>query len=109
MTGAAGRASGSRGKKLFHDSIFQRMKRHHHEPSARMKRAFGRVKCAHELAELVVDGDPQSLKHACGGVNTTRFLPDERRNEIRELLGGCKRLPASRLDHCAGDRSRTAL
>ena len=86
MARAARRAAGASGEELLHDAVFERMERHDHEASAGLQHALGRMQRAHQFAELVVDGDAQALEHARRRMNAARLLPDERRDEIGELL-----------------------
>ena len=103
------RTARARGKELLHDAVFERMKCHDHEPPAGFENSLGGVQRAHQFAEFVVDGDPQSLKNPRSGVNAARLLPDQRGYQIRKLFGGLEWLPAPRLDNCACNGASAAL
>ena len=71
------------------------MEGHDDEPPAGLQDALGRVQRAHELAELVVDGDAQRLEHARRRMNAAGLLPDERCDELGQLPRGLERLRAA--------------
>ncbi len=85
------------------------MERHDNETSAGMENALGRVQCPHKLAEFIVDGDPQPLKHARRRMDSAGLLPDQRGHQIGQLLCRLERLPAPRLDDRARNRTGAPL
>jgi hypothetical protein len=109
MARAAGGAAGADGEELLHDPVLERMKRHDREPPAGAQHALGGVERAHELAELVVDGDAQALEHAGRGVDAAGLGPDEAGDELGELARRLDAALAAALDHGAGHRPRAAL
>ena len=74
-----------------------------------LQHALGRVERAHELAELVVDGDAQPLEDARRRMDAARLGPHEAGDELGELARRLDAALAAALDDGAGDRARAAL
>ena len=87
---------------VFDDPVFQRMEGDDRHPSARSERSHGRLDESLELAELIVDRDPQCLKYASRGMDLLTSPPGhDPFDQPAKLIGGSQRpLPDNGAGHC---------
>src|SRR5829696_9084469 len=81
----------------------------HREAAAQAQEPFRRMQRPHELAELIVHGDAQSLEDSRRRVRSAGLGPDQARREVRELACGGDGFAPTGLDDGAGDGSGAAL
>ena len=79
------------------------MERHDRQAAAGLQRALRRVQRPGELAELVVDRDPERLEGAGGGVDAG-LGPDVAGDELREFGRGLDPPAPAALDDAARER-----
>lgn len=73
-------------KSVFDDAVFERMETNDHRATAGLN-PVGQSACQEllEVFEFVIDGNPQSLKNPCGGMNFLTPLRPAR----QRLSDGC--------------------
>ena len=76
------------GHELFDDPVFQGMKGNDHQAPAFPQDTGGRVQGAFELAQFIIDGNPQGLKGACRRMDLVMFEIDNLGDQSGEL-GRC--------------------
>ena len=73
---------------VFYNSIFQGMKRNDRQSSAPGQVGDGLRQCAAEVAEFPIQGDPDRLEGAGGGVDAVVMLTCRFSDQICQLSGG---------------------
>ncbi len=81
----------------------------HREAAAQAQEPFRRMQRPHELAELIVHGNAQSLEDSRRRVRSAGLGPDQARREVRELARGGDGCATAGLDDLAGDGAGAAL
>ena len=103
MTRAPRRATAALPQKGFDPGVFERMKRDDREAAARHQQPLGRGEAPVELAELVIDRDPQGLKGAGRRIEPGLTPRDCAAHDVRELAGAADRGTTARRDDCSCD------
>ena len=96
-------------QEILDDAVFQRMKRHHHQPAARLQHALRRRQRQMQFVEFFVDEDPQGLERPRRRMNFARLRPHHLRDDIGQRARGRDRRFLARGDDGAGDGARMTL
>ena len=104
---AAGLAA--RVEEILDDAVFQRMKRHHDQPAARLQHALRGRERQMQLVELGVDENPQTLERPRRRMNFVRLGMNHLGDDIGQRLRGRDRRFLARGDDGAGDGARIAF
>src|SRR5262249_10571299 len=96
---------------VLDDAVFQRVERDDGQPAARLDELERVVQAGLELAELVVDGDPQRLEGALGRVALAeaRGRRDRGLDHLDQLERALERLALAAAHDAARDLAREAL
>ncbi|OIQ71344.1 hypothetical protein GALL_470410 [mine drainage metagenome] len=98
---------GALAQEILDDAVFQRMKRHHHEPAARLQNTLRRRERQMQFVEFLVDENPQALKGSRRRVNFTRFRAHHFGDDIGQCPRRCNRRLLARRDD--GPRNATRM
>ena len=96
-------------QEILDDAVFQRMKRHHGEPAARLQHALRRRQRELEFVEFFVDENPQRLKRAGGRVNFAGPRSHHLGDDVSEPPRGRDRRLLARGNDGAGDAAGMPL
>src|SRR5579859_8163166 len=98
-------------QELLHDPVLERMEADHRKPTPGPQHLERRRQCRLERAELVVDGDPESLKDALGGMTLAEPHRSGHRgpDRLHEVARPLERLLLAPARNRAGNLLRVAL
>ena len=110
MARGAALAARALGEEILDDAVFERMEGHRDQPPAGAQDGFGRRQPGDQLAQLVIDEQPQRLKAARRRMlGVVVAAAEHARDEVGEFQRAVERRVITAADDGAGDRRATCV